>query len=524
MSAVRYMRLRLRMLYNFLRTGSVPTWMVIAGTAAGVGTTYKFADAASQALRDVQASGPDNFTRALGLAFVGLQGFLVLVVAGAVSMRLFETRRLAAEDPLDTLPISRVSRIVIDLVETGLAPLGLVLLLLWPTSFAFAAKINAGPMVGVLLALHFTLLATQVVFAVLAVLTGALLLAPAGLLRRRAILFVVFIVLFAPALSLIRGLGSALHGAQLPGWLPQTWSAAAIHSVLQGNFAGWAIPTALQCALLFAVAVVAWFAYGRAFYSKREEMLAKLTQRQDARAARQPLLARVLPRDIAALLTKELRAFDRDPNLRVMGTGLGAFVLVFLGLSLFVRIDLALLPVGGAVLLACYLVASLGLSSFSQEGRGLPILSTLPIRPGRLLIAKALANAVSLAAVAGLGGAAIGLTLPGGRLPGAILFGLIGIAGAVPLALLVTLLAAVFSRHASFGRRIISPWAMGFMMMLSSAALLATAALAVIGAYLGTAYAVSGIAVVGLVSAGLALALVRAARIEIQRALRGWVD
>jgi len=182
------------------------------------------------------------------------------------------------------------------------------------------------------------------------------------------------------------------------------------------------------------------------------------------------------------------------------------------------------LPVGGAVLLACYLVASLGLSSFSQEGRGLPILSTLPLKPGRLLIAKALANAISLTAVAGLGGAAIGLTLPGGRLPAAIFFGLVGIVGAIPLAMVVTLLAAVFSRHASFGRRIISPWAMGFMMMLSAAALMAASALAVIGAYLGPSYVVSGATVVGLVSAALAMAMVRAARIEIQRALRGWVD
>lgn len=524
MIALRYLRLRGRMAANFLRTGSVPAWIVAAALLGGVATAAKFSDAASLGLTELYESSPQRTAQVLALTLVGLQTFLLLVVAGAVAMRLFETRRLAAADPLDTLPISRAGRFVIDLAESSFAPVAFVVLLLWPSGVLFSIRAGLPVGTGLMLALHFAIVAAQVVFLVLLVMTGALLFAPSGLLQKRGMLFVAFIMLFAPALPLMRSLAPAVSQAQVPGWLPQAWSAQAVLAVARGEISTALVLTAMQLALLAVLGLAAWLVYGRMFYGRREEILAKLTQRHHATTGRRSLLGRILPRDIEALLTKELAAFDRDPNLRVIGTGLGAFILVFLLLSVLFGLDLAILPIAGAGFLAVYLVASLGLSTFSFEGDGLPILATLPVRPGRLLVAKTLANALSLSAVAGLSGAAVGFASPHFRIPGMVLCSVLAICGAIPLAIVVTLLAAIFSGKGSFGRRVISPWAMGFMMALSSGSVLSLLLVGVAAAYFGASYFLSGLLVLGMVGAATLLGLIRTAHIDVSRALTGRVE
>ena len=188
-------------------------------------------------------------------------------------------------------------------------------------------------------------------------------------------------------------------------------------------------------------------------------------------------------------------------------------------------IDLAPLPVAGASFLGVYLAASLGLSSFSQEGPGFPMLASLPVRPSRMILAKALANTILVMGVSTLSGAACGFVLPA-RNPVVWIVGIVALAAtgavaAVPLGLLVTLLGALFSGRAAFGRRIISPWAMGFMFGAMGIGATALAIIVGAGSWLGVGYAAAAALVSVLVGAATLAGVIRLAHRAVTRTVRG---
>ncbi|MGH7126028.1 MAG: hypothetical protein ACREFI_16755, partial [Stellaceae bacterium] len=116
-----------------------------------------------------------------------------------------------------------------------------------------------------------------------------------------------------------------------------------------------------------------------------------------------------------------------------------------------------------------YMAACLGLASFSQEGRGFPVLAPLPLSAGEVLRAKLTVNTAMLALSGLAGGFFFGASfVTPMRLVFAPLGAALGALLAIPLGGLVTAMGALFPRRLQrTGRREINPLAMSFFSALA---------------------------------------------------------
>ena len=294
---------------------------------------------------------------------------------------------------------------------------------------------------------------------------------PPRLLKNRALLFAAFGIAVLPLVPLLSSIMSAWHDRLPPSrFLPAGWAAAAVRSAENGELAAAALFSTFVIGSTILLCAAAFVAYDRVLLESFDEILARLAvfsppedsnqvsgrTRGGAFAARLAALFRSSDRVRRALAHKEVLALARDPALQLTLAGLGASSFTF---AIFGARELGILATAATAFLAVYMAACLGLASFSQEGRGLPVLAPLPLSASEVLRAKLVVNTAMLSAAGAAGGFVFGIAFGGLFLSPffAPIFAIAGAISTLPLGGLVTAMGALFPRRLQrTGRREIS--------------------------------------------------------------------
>lgn len=475
-----YARLRLQVLRNLLLRSGLPVWLVPLIALPVLFTAVQFAVLLGNVVADAHRLSPATFPFSLTALFLAFQLVLSFVVLGSVSIRLFDPRKVAEVDTFASLPLRRIDRFAIQASEVALVPVGMVFVAIVPAMLVAGSRASLPAQATATLAAGAAASALLPVPTVIALSAFLLRATPAWLFRRRAALFAVLALGVAPIVPLLTTLLNAWkQGTPASGWLPASWAARAVGDAETGDVAALAFRLGATFVLLAAASVAAFVAYDRVFLERFDEVLAKLSippipEDADAvrgRRRRTGLLAMLVGsrnRAWGALLRKEILGYSRDPALQFTFFALGASAFTF---ALLAGPTLGAMASGGIAFLSVYLAASLGLASFSQEGRGLPVLAPLPLAVDAVLSAKLAVN-TGMLAVAGAAGAAVFVfTLvphPVDKVAVAIPSALGGAIAAAPLGALVTAMGALFPRRLlRTGRREISILAMSFFSALA---------------------------------------------------------
>lgn len=476
-----YLRLRLQVLRNLLLRSGLPVWLVGVVAAPVLFTAVQFAVLLGDAVADAHRISPQTFSFSLSALYLAFQLVLTFVVLGSVSIRLFDPRKVAEVDTFASLPLRRFDRFVIQASDVALVPVAMVALAIVPAMFVAGSKASLPAGTTLVLAAGAAASALLPIPAVIAVSAFLLRTTPAWLFRRRAVLFAVLATGVAPVVPLLTALLEAWReGRPANDWLPASWAARAVTDAQAGNAADLCVHLGGTIGLLGAACAAAYFAYDRAFLERFDEVLAKLAippvpDDADAVTGRRrrvgifaQLVEAAAERRWGALLRKEILGYSRDPALQFTFFALGACALTF---ALLAGRSLGSMASGGIAFLAVYMAASLGLASFSQEGRGLPVLAPLPIAVDQVLSAKLAVN-TGMLGLAGAAGAAVFtftvLSHPVDRVILAIPAALVGAVATAPLGALVTAMGALFPRRLlRTGRREISIPAMSFFSALA---------------------------------------------------------
>lgn len=479
---LRYARLRGRATWNLLTRSGVPWPVTFALAAFTVLAMLQFSRLMGVTLGKSHDGGPVMFASVVGLVFCVFQLVFAFVSIGSISIRLFDPRRVAEVDLFAALPLRRIDRFLMQVSDVALIPAGMIAGVVCPAMVVAAVQARMALLPSVLLVVLGGLVAFQPVPALVAIYAGLLRAAPAWLLRRRSLLFVLFALAVMPLVPILGDLLTAWKLRQGPAaWLPAAWAANAVAAAETGDLAGAARHAAAVVATTAVLGLAAYLAYDRAFMDRFDEVLAKLQASalpeddatvtgRDRRAVETPRLHRDRVR--ATLLRKEIIGYARDPALQLTMAGMGATAFTFAGSALLglAPYALAVFAVAGIGFLAIYLAACLGLASFTLEGRGLPVLAPLPLAVDEVLRSKLVANTGLLVAAGAIAGAALGLTVepgPGGLLL-APLLAVLAAAVCAPLGALVTAMGALFPRRLHrTGRREISILAMSFFTALT---------------------------------------------------------
>lgn len=477
---VSYVRLRLQVLRNLLLRSGLPPYLIVLIAMPVLFTAMQFAMLLGRVVSDAHRISPQTFPYSLTALYLAFQLVLSFVVLGSVSIRLFDPRKVAEVDTFASLPLRRFDRFAIQASEVVLVPTAMVFAAIVPAMFVAGSRAGFSTATTAVLvtgAAASALLPVPTVIAVSAFLLRA---TPGWLFRRRIALFAVLALGVAPIVPLLTTLlDSWRQGRPTSPWLPASWAALAVDAAERGDVSGAALRLGATLALLAVASFAAFVAYDRVFLERFDEVLAKLSippipEDADVVSGRKRsggVLAMIVGsrnRAWGALLRKEILGYSRDPALQFTFFALGASAFTF---ALLAGQALGAMASGGIAFLSVYLAASLGLASFSQEGRGLPVLAPLPIAVDAVLSAKLAVN-TGMLAIAGAGGCAVfAFTLPPNPahkfailLPAAI----IGAVSAAPLGALVTAMGALFPRRLlRTGRREISILAMSFFSALA---------------------------------------------------------
>lgn len=476
-----YLRLRAQVLRNLLLRSGLPVWLLALVAVPAIFTSVQFAVLLGGVVANAHRVSPETFSFSLAALYLSFQLVLTFVVLGSVSIRLFDPRKVAEVDTFASLPLRRIERFVIQASDVALLPAGMVMTAIVPAMFVAGAKAGLPTGTTVVLAAGAAASALLPIPAVIAVSAFLLRATPAWLFRRRAVLFAVLAFGVAPIVPLLTALLDAWKEARPANdWLPASWAARAVADAEAGNLGALALHLGGSFAVLAIASAAAYLAYDRAFLERFDEVLAKLAippvpddaDAVSGRRRRAGIFARLVEaaadREWGALLRKEILGYSRDPALQFTFFALGASSLTF---ALLAGRSLGTMASGGIAFLAVYLAASLGLASFSQEGRGLPVLAPLPIAVDHVLSAKLAVNTGMLGLAGAAGAAVFTFTVvphPVQRVLLAIPAGIAGAIATAPLGALVTAMGALFPRRLlRTGRREISIPAMSFFSALA---------------------------------------------------------
>lgn len=476
---LRYGRLRVRAGWNFLVRSGVPWPISLSLAGSGALASFQFARVLGAGLGRAGAESTGAFLALIALALCAFQAVFTFVALGSISIRMFDPRKIAEVDMFAALPLRRVDRFLMQISDVMLLPVGMVATVIVPAMAIAAHTAGLRWQASVALIAGAALVALQPVPALVALYAFFLRAAPAAVLRRRGVMFLLFAIAAVPLVRLLANLIAAWKSLGAPpAWLPASWVAT---STAHAEAGSWGPALALfgaNAALVVVLSVASYIAYDRAFMERFDEMLAKLqaiapppdadvvTGRTRRGLAAPSLLGN--DRSWAALLRKEVLGYSRDPALQITLAGMGAMAMTF---ALLANRDLAIFAVTGIAFLAVYLAACLGLASFSLEGRGFPVLAPLPLHVDEVLRAKLLVNSALLAAGGAAGGASVAIAAAPDVVTTLVFTPLLAIAGAAtiaPLGAIVTAMAALFPRRLQrTGRREISPVAMSFFTALT---------------------------------------------------------
>lgn len=476
---LRYGKLRARAGWNFLVRSGVPWPISLVLAASGALASFQFARVLGTGLGRAGAESPGAFQALAALALCAFQAVFTFVALGSISIRMFDPRKIAEVDMFAALPLRRVDRFLMQVSDVMLLPVGMVVTVIVPAMAIAAQTAGLRWQSAFVLVTGAALVALQPVPALVALYAFFLRAAPAALLRRRGLLFLLFALAAVPVVRLLANLLVAWKtlGAP-PEWLPASWAATAMGHAEAGRWGPALALIGANLALVAALSIASYVAYDRAFMERFDEMLAKLqaiapppdadvVTGRERRGIEAPSFFGK-DRAWAALLRKEVLGYSRDAALQITLAGMGAMSLTF---ALLANRDLAIFAVTGIAFLAVYLAACLGLASFSLEGRGFPVLAPLPLRVDEVLRAKLVVNTALLAAGGAAGGAAVAIAASSGVFWLIVLTPVLAIAGAAaiaPLGAIVTAMAALFPRRLQrTGRREISPVAMSFFTALT---------------------------------------------------------
>ncbi len=483
-----YGRIRAQAAWNLLTQSRVPAPITAVFALGGVATAIQFANLLGSALASVHLAGADPFSGALGALLSAFQLVFSFVVVGSVSIRMFDPRKAAELDVFAALPLRRVDRFLIQVSDVAAIPVLMLLTSIVPALILAAVRGGMTPIAAWLFVILSTLVCFQPVPALIALYAVVMRFTPPALLKNRALLFVAFGIGVLPLVPILSAIMSAWHEHRAPSWLlPAGWATAAVRAAESGHARDAVIPSLAVAGGTALLCLAAFVAFDRVLLERFDEILARLAVfsppdedavRGHARPA--SALARFfgwvrarLPAALRgsavrdALTRKEVLALARDPALQLTLAGLGASAFTF---AIFGGRELGLLATGATGFLAVYMAACLGLASFSQEGRGLPVLAPLPLAASEVLRAKLVVNTAMLGAAGFCGGAVFGVAFAGPYY--ALIFSppaaLLGAATALPLGGLVTAMGALFPRRLQrTGRREISGLAMSFFTALS---------------------------------------------------------
>ena len=474
---VLYARLRARAAWNALTRSGLPLPIAAGLALTGAATAVQFANILGDAMAGAHFASRAEFPGALGAVLSAFQLVFAFVVVGSVSIRMFDPRKAAELDVFAALPLRRVDRFLIQASDVALVPAGMILFVIAPAFTLAAIRGAFTPVAGVVLVVTSALVCFQPVPALIALYAFTLRATPASILRNRAFLFVGFVLAVLPLVPILSSLMGAWQARRPPSMiLPAGWAAAAVRAAETGRVADAALLVGLVALVTFALCAAAYAAFDRIFLEHFDEVLAKIavaSPPEDSDVARGRVRARsALARGAGglrlreALTRKEILALARDPALQLTLAALGASAATF---SVLGGGTLGPLATGATAFLAVYMAASLGLASFSQEGRGLPVLAPLPLSAGEVLRAKLLVNTAFLALSGAAGGFFFGFSFSTPlRIVFAPLGAVFGMILAFPLGGLVTAMGALFPRRLQrTGRREISPLAMSFFTALS---------------------------------------------------------
>lgn len=475
-----YARLRLQVLRNLFLKSGIPPALVTVIAAAGFITAVQFAVLLGDTIAQAHEASPGTFAFSLSALFLSFQLVFTFVVLGSVSIRLFDPRKVAEVDTFSALPLRRADRFLIQVSEVAVVPVSMITFSIVPGMLIGGYRADFGPLATATLAIAGAAAAFLPVPVVIAVTAFLLRATPAWLFRQRALLFAVLALGIAPVVPALTTLLDAWRaGTPASRAFPATWAANAAGAAISGDFARLALELGVTLVLLALACAACYLAYDRTFLERFDEVLAKLAippipEDADAvsgRRRRTGLFSRLVASSDpahSALLRKEVLGFSRDPALQFTFFALGASALAF---ALLAGRALGSLAAGGIAFLAVYMSASLGLASFSQEGRGLPVLAPLPLEVDEVLTAKLRVNTAILALAGAGGGALVMFSVTpwaGAGLLLAVPAAVLGAIAAAPLGALVTAMGALFPRRLlRTGRREISIPAMSFFSALA---------------------------------------------------------